>query len=202
VADIFDSENDPMKIISLSGQMLLATPNMLDLHFKDSVVLLCHHDEEGSMGLIINRPQRISIHDVLADVGIAVNPDAFKGLPEYRICSYEGGPMDAFRGFVLHDSWYVYDSTMQVSDDIHLSTSRDVLEHIAEGTGPEHFMLVLGYAGWGAGQLEQELLENSWIVCGVNQQLLFHTEPESRWAQAARSMGIDKAHLSTQAGHA
>lgn len=191
-----------MKLSSLSGQLLLSTPSLRDIHFQDSVVLVCHHDQDGSMGLIINRPQHIMIQDVFADVGIQVKQDALKSLEDYNAHCYEGGPMDAFRGFVLHDGWHIYESTMQVSEDIHLSTSRDVLEMIAEGEGPEHFMFVLGYAGWAAGQLEQELMENSWMVCGVNTPLLFHTPPEARWAIAAHSMGVDKAHLSSQVGHA
>lgn len=191
-----------MKIDGITGQLLLATPALEDTHFKDSAILLCHHDAEGSMGLVINKPQQISVKDVLLDIGLDVKQDILDIIPSYRMCAYYGGPIDTFRGFVLHDSWYVYDSTMPISEDIHLSTSRDVLENIAQGTGPEHFMFVLGYAGWDAGQLEQELLENAWIISGVNHHLLFQTEPEHRWALSARSMGIDKAHLSSQVGHA
>jgi len=184
------------------GQLLLAMPTLQDQNFKDSAILLCHHDEEGSMGLIINRPQHISILDVFDELGLTMDDHCKNMIPDHQLSTYEGGPIDTFRGFVLHDGWHVYDSTMQVSEDIHLSTSHDILEDIARGTGPEHFMFVLGYAGWTAGQLERELLENSWIVSGVNQQILFQSPPEHRWALSARSIGVDKAHLSSQSGHA
>jgi len=191
-----------MILNGLTGQLLLAMPSLQDRRFKDSVILVCHHDDEGCMGLIINRPQHISICDVLEDIQLTPDHAILKTLPENNLLTYEGGPIDSFRGFVLHDSWHMYESTMQVTTDLHLTTSRDALEEIAQGLGPEHFMLVLGYAGWDAGQLEQELLENSWLVTGANHQLVFHTPPEHRWALGAQSMGINKSHLSSQVGHA
>jgi len=191
-----------VQINHLVGQVLLATPTLQDRNFRDSVVLVCHHDEEGAMGLIVNRPQDVSIIDVLEDLKLKPNRGYLSNLSENRSVSYEGGPVDPFRGFVLHDGWHIYDSTMQVTPELHLTTSRDILEEIAAGNGPEHFMLILGYAGWGAGQLEQELANNDWLVASTNHHLLFHTEPEFRWALAARSMGIDKANLSDQIGHA
>lgn len=191
-----------MQINNLIGQVLLATPTLQDRNFRDSVVLVCHHDEEGAMGLIVNRPQEVSIIDVLEDLKLKPNRSYLSNLSENRAFSYEGGPVDPFRGFVLHDGWQIYDSTMQVTPELHLTTSRDILEEIAAGNGPEHFMLILGYSGWGAGQLEQELANNDWLVASTNQHLLFHTAPEFRWALAARSMGIDKANLSDQIGHA
>lgn len=191
-----------MILNDLTGQLLLATPSLQDRQFKDSVVLLCHHDNDGSMGLIINRPQEISIRDVLEDIQLIPNEDMLKTFPEHRLVSYEGGPMDSFRGFILHDSWHMYESTMQITPEFHLTTSRDVLEEISQGLGPEHFMLILGYAGWDAGQLEQELMENAWLITGANPHLVFQTPPEHRWALGAQSMGVNKSHLSSQIGHA
>jgi len=191
-----------MVLNDLNGKLLLATPSLQERQFKDSVILLCHHDEEGAMGLIINRPQEITIRDVLEDIQLFPQEDVLKTLPEHRLLSYEGGPMDAFRGFVLHDGWHMYESTMQITPELHLTTSRDVLEGLAEGLGPEHFMLILGYAGWDAGQLEQELLDNSWLIVGSSHHLIFETEPEHRWGLAAQSMGISRSHLSSQVGHA
>jgi len=191
-----------MQINNLTGQILLATPSLQDRHFRDAVVLVCHHDEEGCMGLIVNRPQEVSVIDVLEDIQLAPDHDYFSSLPEHRNVSFEGGPVDPFRGFVLHDGWHIYDSTMQVTPEIHLTTSRDILEEIATGSGPEHFMLILGYAGWDAGQLEQELANNDWLVAAANHHLLFQAEPEIRWALAAQSMGVSKANLSDQIGHA
>ncbi|MDQ6967742.1 MAG: YqgE/AlgH family protein [Mariprofundaceae bacterium] len=191
-----------MVINDLNGKLLLATPSLQDRQFKDSVILLCHHDKEGSMGLIINRPQEITIRDVLDDMKLFPKEDVLKTFPEYRLVSYEGGPMDSFRGFVLHDGWHMYESTMQITPELHLTTSRDVLEELAQGLGPEHFTFILGYAGWDAGQLEQELLDNSWLIVSSSHHLLFETAPEHRWALAAQSMGISKSHLSSQVGHA
>jgi len=191
-----------MLLNDLSGQLLLATPSLQERQFKDSVILLCHHDQEGSMGLIINRPQDISIRDVLEDIQLSPNEAVLKTYPDYRLATYEGGPMDTFRGFVLHDDWHMYESTMKITTDLHLTTSKDVLEEIAQGHGPEYFMLVLGYAGWEAGQLEQELVDNSWLIAGANQHIVFQTPPEHRWSLGAQSMGVDKSHLSSQIGHA
>lgn len=191
-----------MVLNDLNGKLLLATPSQQERQFKDSVILLCHHDEEGSMGLIINRPQEITIRDVLEDLQLFLNEDVLKTFPEHRLLSYEGGPIDSFRGFVLHDGWHMYESTMQITPELHLTTSRDILEELAKGLGPEHFMLILGYAGWSAGQLEQELMDNSWLIVGSNHHLIFEAAPEHRWALGAQSMGISKSHLSSQIGHA
>lgn len=191
-----------MHINSLTGQVLLATPSLQDRNFKDSVILICHHDEEGAMGLIVNRPQEISIMEVLEDLQLSPDRNIFTTLPVQRSASYEGGPIDPFRGFVLHDGWHIYESTMQITSELHLTTSRDVLEEIAAGNGPEHFMLILGYTGWDAGQLEEELASNDWLIAAANHHLVFQALPEHRWALAARSMGVEKAMLSSQIGHA
>jgi putative transcriptional regulator len=190
-----------MQLHSLTGQLLLAMPTLEDPNFRDSVVLVCHHDADGCMGLIINRPQALTVETVLEDLKCADDDPA--GNADWRTQqTYAGGPMDAFRGFVLHDGWHIYESTMQVSSDLHLTASRDVLEEIASGDGPEHFMLILGYAGWGAGQLESELGRNDWLVAPANHHIVFHVPPEMRWGIGARSMGIDRSMLSDQIGHA
>jgi len=192
-----------MQISELTGQLLLATPSLHDPNFSDSVVLICHHDSEGSMGLIINRPQQISIYDVLEDLDI--NQPEFPNAKQLDESPhvFEGGPVDAFRGFVLHDSWHIYESTMQISEELHLTSSRDVLEELARGEGPEHYLLILGYAGWDAGQLEQELSNNDWLIAPATHHIVFQEPPEQRWAFGARCMGIDhRTQLSDQVGHA
>jgi putative transcriptional regulator len=190
-----------MQINSLTGQLLLAMPTLQDPNFRDSVVLVCHHDSDGCMGLIINRPQELTVEAVLED--LKCSDAQASGPSDWREqLTFTGGPMDSFRGFVLHDGWHVYESTMQVSPELHLTASRDVLEDIACGNGPEHFMLILGYAGWGAGQLESELGNNDWLVAPANQHIVFHVPPEMRWGIGARSMGIDRSMLSDQIGHA
>ncbi|NWF37468.1 YqgE/AlgH family protein [Mariprofundus sp. KV] len=189
------------KISELTGQLLLATPSLQDPNFSDSVILICHHDDEGCMGLIVNRPQEISLSDVLNDLGIEQSAKADPS-DEVKQRVYEGGPVDAFRGFVLHDGWHIYESTMQISEELHLTSSRDVLEELARGEGPEHYMFILGYAGWSAGQLEQELSNNDWIIAPVSHHILFQEPPEMRWSFGARCMGINRSQLSSQVGHA
>lgn len=184
-----------MQIDQLRGQMLLATPSLQDPRFKDGVILICSHDSEGCMGLIINRPQPITVDDVLTDLNITIHHPI-------DAPTYEGGPVDSFRGFVLHDSWHIYDSTMQISDHFHLTASRDALEALGAGEGPEHYMLILGYAGWGAGQLEEELANNDWLIAPSSHRIVFQEPPESRWDFAARCMGIERSKLSDQIGHA
>lgn len=184
-----------MKFSELTGQLLLATPSLQDPHFSDGVVLLCHHDENGSMGLLVNRPQDITVGSVLRDMELTRSEESEQSV-------FEGGPVEPFRGFVLHDGWYVYDSTLVVTPEIHLTTSRDVLEDIARHAGPEHYMLILGYAGWEAGQLEEEVNRNDWLVAPASNDLLFFAPAESRWGMGARSMGVNKAQLSSQIGHA
>jgi len=184
-----------MHLNDLTGSLLLSMPSLKDGNFTDGVVLLCHHDTEGSMGLLINRPQEITVGAVLDDMKL-------KGIKHPEMPTFEGGPVEAFRGFVLHDSWQVYDSTLCVTPDIHLTTSRDVLEEIARGDGPEHFMLLLGYAGWEAGQLEEEINRNDWLISPADAHLVFHSPFEQRWTLGAQAVGVNKAQLSDQVGHA
>jgi len=191
-----------VQITQLTGQLLLATPSLQDPNFKDSVVLICHHDDDGCMGLIINRPQDISMTDVLIDLGIE-GAKLLQGQSDddmQRV--FDGGPVDDFRGFVLHDGWQVYDSTMQITPELHLTASRDVLEDLAQGEGPEHYMLILGYAGWKTGQLESELSHNDWLIAPASQHIVFQEPPEKRWDFGARCMGIKRCQLSNQIGHA
>ena len=184
-----------MHLNDLTGSLLLSMPSLKDSNFTDGVVLLCHHDTDGSMGLLINRPQDITVGAVLDDMKL-------EGIKQPDMPTFEGGPVEPFRGFVLHDGWQVYDSTLCISPDIYLTTSRDILEEIAAGDGPEHFMLLLGYAGWEAGQLEAEINRNDWLISPADANLLFHTPFEKRWAQGAQSLGVNKAQLSDQVGHA
>lgn len=183
-----------MQLTELSGQILLAMPTLTDPHFADSVALICHHDEKGTMGLLINRPQHITVGAVLDDLKL--------GKGTMSVPTFEGGPVEPFRGFVLHDGWHIYDSTLCVTPEIHLTTSRDILEDLAKGNGPEHFMLMLGYAGWDAGQLEDEISRNDWLIVPGSSQIIFHTPIEQRWFVGAQAMGVNKAQLSSQIGHA
>jgi len=131
-----------VKINQLAGHILLATPALNDPNFRDAVVLICHHDTEGGMGLIINRPRQIDMFEVLHDLGICM-PDSSRDICNPLPRVFEGGPIDNFRGFVLHDGWHIYESTMQISQELHLTASRDVLEALGDGDGPEHYLLYL-----------------------------------------------------------
>ncbi len=191
-------------IEDMVGKVLLATPSMIDPMFKDSVVLLCHHDDEGSMGLVLNKTQGISVFDVLDDMGFCDAPLA-KGKAQMKFGEqwvYEAGPVDTYRGFVLHTDHTIYDSTMRIHDDLYLTTSKDILEELAQGKGPEKFLLLLGYAGWSAGQLEQEMIENDWLLGYATPALVFDTPAEDKWTLAAHGIGIERGQLSTQIGHA
>ncbi len=191
-------------IDDMVGKVLLATPSMVDPVFKDSVVLLCHHDAEGAMGLVLNKPQGISVFDVLDDMGLCED-SLSKGKVQMKFGEqwvYEAGPVDTYRGFVLHANPTIYDSTMQIHEDLYLTTSKDILEHIAQGKGPEKFLLLLGYAGWSAGQLEQEMMMNDWLLGYATPALVFDTPAEEKWAMAAHGIGVERGQLSAQVGHA
>ncbi len=194
-----------MQINQLSGQLLLASPALLEPGFKDAVILICHHDDSGSMGLMINRPRAISVSDVLNDLDIETVHETENQPNQQQVSQpsvFEGGPVDDFRGFVLHDGWHVYESTMQITAELHLTSSRDILEALGQGNGPEHFMLILGYAGWQAGQLENELSNNDWLIAPSSHHIVFQEPPAGRWDFGARCMGVDRNHLSNQVGHA
>jgi len=179
----------------LKGQLLLAMPTLMDPNFHDGVVLLCHHDRDGSMGLLINRAHAVTVGHVLSDLKL----EHIHGLDAP---TFEGGPVEPFRGFVLHDSRHNYASTLPITSGISLSTSLDVLEDIARGSGPEHFLLLLGYAGWGSGQLEAEISHNDWLIAPADQEIIFQAPVDQRWALGAKRVGVERTQLSIQAGHA
>ena len=156
------------------------------------------------MGLILNHNQDINVFDVLDDMGLCKDP-LKRGMAQMRFEEqpvHEAGPVDTYRGFVLHEAGRIYDSTMSVNEDIYLTTSKDILEMLVEGKGPERFLLLLGYAGWGAGQLEQELVDNDWILAEASKELVFDTPITEQWAQAAKHIGIERSQLTSQMGHA
>jgi len=190
-----------LQLNQLAGQLLLATPTLTDPHFKDTVILVCNHDTDGSMGLIINRPRDITVLDVLTDLDIQ-SSDPLNDISSLTMPVFEGGPVDEFRGFVLHDGWQIFDSTMQITSELYLTASRDILEALGKGEGPEHYMMMLGYAGWASGQLEEELARNDWLIAPASHHIIFQEPPGQRWAFGARCMGVDRSHLSSQIGHA
>ncbi|MCB1587941.1 MAG: YqgE/AlgH family protein [Xanthomonadales bacterium] len=181
----------------LDNHFLIAMPALQDPNFARAVVVLCQHNDEGALGIVVNRVSGMQLGELLHQLDIGVSEPA---LGEQAV--YLGGPVQQDRGFVLHEPHGDFDSSFAVSDQLHLTTSRDVLEALASGQGPQRALVALGYAGWSAGQLEQELLDNAWLSTPLDPDLLFDLPPDERWQAAAASIGIDPVMLSSYAGHA
>lgn len=181
----------------LSGQLLVAMPGMPDPRFAKTVIYLCAHNAEGAMGLVVNRPMdSITFPDLLEQLEIET-PD-----PTDQIKILSGGPVEAARGFVLHSCDYLQEATMRVNAEVGLTATIDILRAIASGEGPKKSLLALGYAGWGAGQLDHEIKENGWLNVEADDDLLFENDLDSRWQGAMEKIGIDPRMLSDDAGHA
>jgi len=183
--------------ISLSNHFLIAMPGLKDPNFSRTVTYVCEHTEHGAMGIVINRPMDIRLGEVLEQLDIE---PAVAGVADTQV--YLGGPVQTDRGFVIHSGPVEYDSTLAVTQDIRVTTSRDVLEAIANGEGPAHTLIALGYAGWGSGQLEEELSANAWLSGPADADIIFSRSPGERWLAAAQLLGIDLNLLSGDAGHA
>ncbi len=187
--------------LQLADHFLIAMPSMLDPVFGGTVVYICEHHEGGALGMIINRPTDMTM-DVLferLDLALEISPhgESRSGKPVMF-----GGPVQVERGFVLHAPRADYSSSLKVSDEVALTTSRDVLEAVAEGRGPERLLVTLGCAGWGAGQLEEEILRNGWLTVKADPGLLFDTPVEERFIAAMHLLGINPTDLTGEAGHA
>lgn len=186
-----------MTTLSLSNQFLIAMPTMQDPLFAKSVVYICEHGEHGAMGVIINKPSGIALAQLFEQINLPLEQVAERLDPVLF-----GGPVQPDRGFVLHSPIGNWQSTLTVTDDVALTTSKDVLMAVAEGDGPEHMLVTLGYAGWNEGQLEQEMADNTWINLDSDAHVLFGVPAEQRYAAAVALLGFDPALLSGQAGHA
>lgn len=182
---------------SLLNHFLIAMPSMGDPNFHRSVTLICQHDENGAMGVVINRPLNMTVGDVLEQLEI---PKETFPSPELPI--YSGGPVQTSVGLILHTPVGDWESTMTISDDLALTTSKDVLKAMADNHGPKESMLLLGYAGWGAGQLESEMAQNAWLTVPANEEIIFNTDTDQRWPRAAALVGINIHTISAQTGHA
>ena len=184
--------------MNLSGKLLIAMPGMGDPRFEHSVVFLCAHSEDGAMGLIVNKPAHDLSFDKLSEqIGVA-RTDAAR---EIRV--HFGGPVEHSRGFVLHSADYAgTGSTLKVDDRFGMTATIDILQEIAEGRGPSASLLALGYAGWGPGQLEEEILRNGWLTCDANEDLVFFGRNSEKWSKALKTLGIDPLTLSSAAGRA
>lgn len=180
---------------SLRNQLLIAMPGMDDSRFAHTVTYICDHSPEGAMGLVINQPLGTDLDDLFEQMGFELDPER----RDYPVLC--GGPVHPERGFVLHPRGPHWAHTVDLSPDIALTASRDVLEAMAGGEGPVNALVMLGYAGWGAGQLEQELADNVWLTVPASPAILFTTPFEQRARAAASQLGIDLNLLSAQAGH-
>ena len=182
---------------TLTNQLLVAMPGMQDPAFASTVTLICEHNADGALGIIINRPLTIRMAGLFEQLKVDDPLPAAAASPVVA-----GGPVGTERGFVLHDTGAAYDNTVTVSDDIRLTVSRDVIVSLAKGDGPQQSLVAIGYAGWEAGQLEDELRANAWLNVPATKELVFEAPFEDRWALATASLGIDIAQLSPDVGHA
>lgn len=181
----------------LKNHLLIAMPSLADPNFSRTVTFICEHSEAGAMGIVINRPTDIKVDEVFEQMSIeAARPEAGAA------AVFLGGPVEEQRGFVLHTGHHEWDSSLPVNDEVSVTTSRDILEAMARGEGPAHTLIALGYAGWGAGQLEQEMLDNAWLTGPADSHILFDLPAEQRWEAAARLLGVDMNTLSSESGHA
>jgi len=190
---------NPMTTENFSNQLLIAMPTLLDPNFHHAVAYICNHNEEGAMGIIINQPTDVVLTDILEYTDI----DDYRERTD-QVFVYRGGPVQPDYGFVIHhhnplDRW---DSTLTMNNEIAVTASRDIITAIAHDTGPKESLVALGYAGWGPGQLEREIIDNSWFLGTASHEILFHLPHDQRWHKAAEASGIDLSRLSVLSGHA
>lgn len=182
---------------SLENHLLIAMPTLKDPFFNKTVTYICEHNDEGAMGLIINVPVNITLNELLLQ--FREEDDELNSLEQMVL---SGGPVAPDRGFVLHSPQRGWSSSLALSSEIMITTSKDILMALGTERAPENFVVTLGYAGWSSGQLEQEISENSWLTTPADAEILFETPYEQRWQKATERLGIDLAHLSSDVGHA
>jgi putative transcriptional regulator len=182
---------------SLSNQFLIAMPGMPDPNFNSTVTLICEHNADGALGIVINRPLNLNLGGLFSQLDVKGASSKAAALP-----IMSGGPVARERGFVLHEPGESFESSVGVSGELQLTLSRDVLDAIAAGRGPSKSLIALGYAGWDAGQLESEMLDNTWLSVPASKEVIFDVPIAERWSYAARILGIDISRVSPHAGHA
>ncbi len=182
---------------SLANQLLVAMPGLGDRNFNQTVTFLCEHNEDGALGIVINRPTELTLGDLAEHMEIESADAAPAATP-----ILSGGPVQVDHGFVLHEPLGDWEATLPVTETLGLTTSRDILGAILSGQGPARWLIALGYAGWGPGQLEQELAQNAWLTVPADPELLFSTPYEARWQEAAARLGVDLNLIAGDAGHA
>ena len=186
-----------MQSMDLTHHFLIAMPNMADPNFSRSLTYICEHNEQGALGVVVNRPIDMTLASLFEQIEIPLHNQALARLPVYF-----GGPVQGDRGFVLHRPAGSWQSTLSVNQDVGLTTSRDILQAVGEGHGPNRILVSLGYAGWAPGQLENEIQHNGWLHCDADPDLIFGRDIEEKYLRALRKIGIDPGMLSNEAGHA
>ena len=189
--------NSAMSQLDLSHHFLIAMPAMTDPYFAKSLTYVCEHNEQGAMGIVVNRPISLTLSELFAQINMPLKPVELED-----VLVHFGGPVQTDRGFVLHEPGGAWQSTLHINDRVGLTTSKDILQAVGEGTGPRHLLVTLGYAGWAEGQLEQELAQNAWLSVPADEHILFDLPAEERLSAAMRLLGVDFASLSEEAGHA
>lgn len=194
----------PLQVMNMEGQFLVAMPNMGDTRFENTIIFICAHSDEGAMGFIVNKamPQPAT-GEFLARLGV-VSDAEIGSLPE-NLANSElatGGPVEPGRGFVLHSPDYASSSTLVVNEEVCLTATLEILRDLAVGRGPEKFFLALGYSGWGAGQLEDEISANGWLTCKHDSDIIYDPDHAMKYSRVMNSMGIDPMLISQDTGHA
>lgn len=182
--------------VNLTHQFLVAMPTLMDPNFHRTVTYICEHSPQGAMGIVINRPLELELGEIMTQMEIEPGP-AVAG-----VHAYYGGPVDMARGFVLHTPVGHWEATLEIADDIGVTSSRDILMAMANGEGPTKAIVALGYSGWGAGQIEEELAQNAWLTCPATTDILFDLDSERKLEAAAARLGVDLNSITTGAGHA
>lgn len=192
-----ESYNDAMPELDLTHHFLIAMPAMQEGVFAGTLTYICEHNENGALGIVVNRPISLTLGEMFDQVNIPQHDPALAKMPVYF-----GGPVQTERGFVLHDTQKDWESTLRINEKLALTTSRDILEAMGAGQGPRNLIVTLGYAGWDQGQLEHEISENIWLTVPASEHILFDLPPEERLAAAMALLGVDYASLAEGAGHA
>ena len=186
-----------MQPVNLTNHFLIAMPNMADPYFSKSLTYICEHNEQGALGVVVNRPIDMTLQALFEQISIPLGEPRLRGLAVHF-----GGPVQIDRGFVLHKPLGDWQSTLAVNQELGLTTSKDILLAVGRGNGPQHILVTLGYAGWAPGQLESELALNGWLTVPFSRNLLFGTALSDRYDIALAQLGITRASLSGAAGHA
>lgn len=186
-----------MQTLNLTDHFLIAMPNMVDPYFAKTLTYVCEHNDQGALGVVVNRPIEMTLQSLFEQIEIELKPERLKDMPVHF-----GGPVQMDRGFVLHEPLGEWQSTLSIAGNLGLTTSKDVLQAVGRGEGPHKLLVSLGYAGWAPGQLEHEMAQNAWLTVPAKAAVIFELPIEARLSAAMEMLGIDLASLSEDAGHA